>query len=204
KLEEAYRQVQLRYEQRPAVQSHLLGSALGILEKNLHVASTFFSYSGPAVTCILEFLEAPAVTHLSLCSAATRQHCWEAARLCAPHIKIPVVRLARRLCAQRARSLLVDPSLATIGKLTSGLDVLSFGSWLQAAEQLQEISMVAADWERLDPGASCLARTLPRNLQILDLSQNGLTDESVMNLALKLGGRLQTLTLELNHITAKG
>lgn len=38
--------------------------------------------------------------------------------------------------------------------------------------------MVAADWERLDPGASCLARTLPRNLQILDLSQNGLTDES--------------------------
>ncbi|CAL1151772.1 unnamed protein product [Cladocopium goreaui] len=212
KLETAFQQVKLRFDERPEVSHYRMGSGFLRLEENLHSASSFLSHQLTgchSVAQILSFLDARHVTNMSAACAASHRHCWAGTKLRAPNVKVGSVRSAfHRILPATAQILLVDPSLGSaMCRGLSGLDVVAFSKWLNGSS-MRELTMTGADWERLDPGASYLASSLQiRNLRLLDLSHNGLTDLSAQNLANALarsGAALEVLTLELNFISQQG
>ena len=67
-----------------------------------------------------------------------------------------------RILASSAKTVFVDPRLGSaVSRGLSGLDVVAFSKWLQSAKSIMEFTLTAADWERLDPGASQVAAALP-------------------------------------------
>lgn len=214
RLEKAFNSVQASYDQRVEIGRHRMGYGLAVLDNNLHTAESYLSHRDTACSTVLrifEFLDARHVTSVSACCTAAARHCWVECKLRAPHVKAATVRSAtHHIWPQTTRSLLIDPSLRTaVQKGTSGLDVVSFSKWLACAAGLLEVNIHAAGWEKLDPGAGYLSKSLPiQHLQILDLSHNGLTDLGAQNLAAALTKkrpvRLEVLTLELNCITEAG
>jgi len=213
KLETAFQNVQLRFDEREGVARYRLGSGLSKLEQHLHTASSFLSYrltGCELVAQMLTFLDARHVTNMSAACATCYRHCWAGSKLRAPNVKVASVRSASmRILAATAQRLLVDPTLGSaMCRGLSGLDVLAFSKWLNGTSSMRELTMTGAEWEKLDPGASNLAASLQiRNLRLLDLSHNGLTDLSAANLANALarsGAPLEVLTLELNFISPQG
>ncbi|CAE7244894.1 serC, partial [Symbiodinium necroappetens] len=211
RLEKAFNSVQASYDQRVEIGQADQRPAAQVLDNNLHTAESYLSHRDTACSTVLrifEFLDARHVTSVSACCTAAARHCWVECKLRAPHVKAATA--THHIWPQTTRSLLIDPSLRTaVQKGTSGLDVVSFSKWLACAAGLLEVNIHAAGWEKLDPGAGYLSKSLPiQHLQILDLSHNGLTDLGAQNLAAALTKkrpvRLEVLTLELNCITEAG
>eukprot|EP00931_Biecheleriopsis_adriatica_P050323 TRINITY_DN29127_c0_g1_i1.p1 TRINITY_DN29127_c0_g1~~TRINITY_DN29127_c0_g1_i1.p1 ORF type:complete len:710 (-),score=122.80 TRINITY_DN29127_c0_g1_i1:24-2063(-) len=215
KMDEAFSRLRDRFDGRSEVQHFRMAHAVSVLEENFISASSFFAnkVSEKLNLCILDYLEMKHVANLSQVSVACERLGRVESKLQARHVKATKIRVATyHVWAQKLVSLQIDPSWGSPAmRSTTGLDAVSFAKWLCNASALMDLTLSNVQWEKVDPGARMLGSSLSTHkLRVIELSQNFMTDGSLISLARVLLdnpsslANLQSLNFELNCITQAG
>mmetsp|Transcript_33397 Transcript_33397/g.92233 ORF Transcript_33397/g.92233 Transcript_33397/m.92233 type:complete len:655 (-) Transcript_33397:225-2189(-) len=192
-------------------------------DENRHSASSFFAMAsrrGDVVsTAILRFLRCCEVYRLSGVATSCGRLNRSGSKLRVPTFKIGKEKIRAavpHVSGSKLEALAVSSSGASMwsrcGVSVSATDMEALSRWLSPGTRLRELSLIAFDLEKLDAGGQHLAQCLAnKQLRVLDLSQNSLSDATLTRLASVLAPpdaqaaqSLEVLILDLNCISAAG